>query len=126
MDDAALTSMLGLFPVIAAAVAGAVFASYGGVLAERGLRASIAGRSRCVCGRTLAWWENIPVLSWVALRGRARCCRTTIPVRYVLTEVGGGALGAGLGAGAGWFGVALAAVAGVGVALAGSRNVRRR
>ncbi len=32
-------------------------------------------RSHCrVCNRTLAWWENIPILSWLALRGRCRTC----------------------------------------------------
>ncbi len=44
-------------------------------------------RSTCVCGRQLLWWENIPVFGWVLLRGVARCCKSPIPTRYVLTEV---------------------------------------
>ena len=49
--------------------------------------------SRCTsCSRPLSWFENIPVLSWVALRGRCRTCGTAIPVVYPLVEVVTGAL----------------------------------
>jgi leader peptidase (prepilin peptidase) / N-methyltransferase len=40
------------------------------------------------CERTLEWYENVPVLSYVALRGRCRTCRTPISLRYPLLEVG--------------------------------------
>jgi len=44
--------------------------------------------SRCpTCGRGLRWHENIPVLSWLALRGRCRGCRTRISVQYPLVEL---------------------------------------
>ncbi|MCE9667373.1 prepilin peptidase [Myxococcus stipitatus] len=44
--------------------------------------------SRCPrCGHVLAWYENIPVLSWLALRGRCRGCREPISARYVLVEL---------------------------------------
>lgn len=50
-------------------------------------------RSRCrACGRTLTWWENVPVVSWLALRGRCRTCGTWIGVRYVVVELAVGAL----------------------------------
>jgi leader peptidase (prepilin peptidase)/N-methyltransferase len=43
--------------------------------------------SRCTsCGRALSWYENIPVLSWVALRGRCRTCGARISVQYPLVE----------------------------------------
>ena len=43
--------------------------------------------SRCTsCGRALSWYENIPVVSWVALRGRCRTCRATIAARYPIVE----------------------------------------
>ena len=42
------------------------------------------------CGRALAWWENVPVLSWLALRGRCRTCHAPIGARYVLVELGTG------------------------------------
>ncbi len=45
-------------------------------------------RSRCPhCGHQLAWFENIPVLSWVALRARCRCCAEPISVQYPLVEL---------------------------------------
>ncbi len=50
-------------------------------------------RSHCRnCGRTLAWWENIPLLSWLALRGYCRTCKTKIGWRYPLVEFAVGAL----------------------------------
>jgi leader peptidase (prepilin peptidase) / N-methyltransferase len=50
-------------------------------------------RSRCrTCGRTLTWWENVPVVSWLALRGRCGTCGTWIGARYVLVELAVGAL----------------------------------
>jgi leader peptidase (prepilin peptidase)/N-methyltransferase len=45
-------------------------------------------RSHCRnCGRTLAWWENVPLLSWIALRGRCRTCQSKISWRYPLVEL---------------------------------------
>ena len=45
-------------------------------------------RSHCMsCGRTLAWWENVPLVSWLALRGRCRSCRAWIGWRYPLVEL---------------------------------------
>jgi leader peptidase (prepilin peptidase)/N-methyltransferase len=43
--------------------------------------------SRCPsCGHRIAWYENIPLLSWLALRGRCSACRTPISWRYPLVE----------------------------------------
>jgi leader peptidase (prepilin peptidase)/N-methyltransferase len=43
--------------------------------------------SRCTsCGRELSWYENIPVLSYVALRGRCRTCRARISLMYPVVE----------------------------------------
>ena len=39
------------------------------------------------CGTRLAWFENVPVLSWCGLGGRCRHCRSPIPVRYPLVEL---------------------------------------
>ncbi len=45
-------------------------------------------RSRCPrCGYTLAWFDNVPVLSWLWLRGRCRQCKLPIPIRYPLVEL---------------------------------------
>jgi len=55
---------------------------------------SIVGpRSRCPhCGAQIAAYDNVPVVSWVLLRGRARCCGEPISPRYPLTELTLGAL----------------------------------
>lgn len=45
-------------------------------------------RSRCPkCGHQLSWYENIPLLSWMALRGRCRNCKTPISARYPMVEL---------------------------------------
>jgi leader peptidase (prepilin peptidase)/N-methyltransferase len=45
-------------------------------------------RSRCPkCGHTLSWYENIPLVSWLALRARCRGCKTPISIRYPLVEL---------------------------------------
>jgi leader peptidase (prepilin peptidase)/N-methyltransferase len=41
-----------------------------------------------VCGSPIRPYDNIPVISWLVLRGRCRDCRTRIPVRYPLVEAG--------------------------------------
>lgn len=75
-----------------------VFAFFGGLLigsfltvvAHRVPRAeSVVGpRSRCPgCETQIAAYDNLPVLSWLVLRGKARCCGMTISSRYPLTEL---------------------------------------
>lgn len=45
-------------------------------------------RSRCPkCGHQLAWFENVPLVSWVALRARCRCCTETISPIYPIIEL---------------------------------------
>ncbi len=45
-------------------------------------------RSKCPkCGYQLAWYDNIPVVSWLLLRGKCRSCRTPISARYPLVEL---------------------------------------
>jgi leader peptidase (prepilin peptidase)/N-methyltransferase len=45
-------------------------------------------RSFCpTCDRQLLWWENVPVVSWLALRGRCHTCHEPISIRYLLVEV---------------------------------------
>lgn len=49
--------------------------------------------SHCTaCNRPLRWYENIPVVSWAALRGRCRTCHAPISVRYPVIEAITGAL----------------------------------
>ncbi|KRB35453.1 MULTISPECIES: A24 family peptidase [unclassified Acidovorax] len=50
-------------------------------------------RSRCpACGHLVRWHENIPVLSYLFLRGRCSSCKTRISPRYPLVELATGAL----------------------------------
>ncbi len=48
--------------------------------------------SHCACGQPIAWYDNIPILSWFLLRGKARCCGRPYSFRYAFVE----ALTAGL------------------------------
>lgn len=45
------------------------------------------------CGARIRWYDNVPVLSWLALRARCRSCGTPIPPLYPLVELLGGLLG---------------------------------
>lgn len=44
------------------------------------------------CGSSIRWWQNIPILSWLALRGKCANCRAPISPRYILVEMLGGVL----------------------------------
>src|SRR5262245_23744077 len=53
--------------------------------------------SHCpACGAKLRLYDNIPIISYLALRGRARCCKAKISPRYPAVELIGGALGVAL------------------------------
>lgn len=49
---------------------------------------SLGGRSACPhCGNQIAWYDNIPLVSYLVLRGRCRVCRAPIGLRYPLVEL---------------------------------------
>ena len=51
----------------------------------------VKGRSYCpTCNHTLAWYDLLPVLSYIIVRGKCRYCRAKIPVKDTLLEVFGG------------------------------------
>ena len=57
----------------------------------------VSPRSRCIaCGKAIAWYDNIPVVSWLLLRARCRNCGVRISPRYVLVEVATGILAVAL------------------------------
>lgn len=72
------------------------------------------------CGGQIKPYDNVPVLSWLLLRGKCRACGTRISVRYPLVELGTGALFAVMAVrfGADWVLPAYLYLAAVGVALA--------
>ena len=82
-------------PVVISFLGGLMGGSFISVVAHRvPRRESVVGpRSRCPsCGTQIAAYDNIPVFSWLLLRGRARCCGAPISPRYPLTELALGAL----------------------------------
>jgi len=44
------------------------------------------------CQTPIRWYDNLPVVSWLVLRGRCRSCRSSISIRYPLVELASGAL----------------------------------
>jgi leader peptidase (prepilin peptidase)/N-methyltransferase len=43
--------------------------------------------SHCACGKAISWYDNVPILSWFILRGRARCCGRPYSFRYPFVEL---------------------------------------
>jgi leader peptidase (prepilin peptidase) / N-methyltransferase len=87
VDRTATTIFLFLF--------GLLIGSFLTVVAHRVPRGEsiVGGRSRCpACGAQIAAYDNVPILSWLLLRGQARCCGAPISPRYPLTELAAGAL----------------------------------
>ncbi|MDX6609953.1 MAG: leader peptidase (prepilin peptidase) / N-methyltransferase [Solirubrobacterales bacterium] len=81
--------------VLIAFLAGLATGSFATAVAHRIPRGiSIAfARSQCpACGARIAAYDNVPLFSWLQLRGRARCCGARISPRYPLTELAVGAL----------------------------------
>jgi leader peptidase (prepilin peptidase)/N-methyltransferase len=84
--------MLVVIAVFAALFGGAL-GSFAGVVASRGFRGSLDGRSRCdSCGRTLSWYELIPIVSYPVLRGHCRTCHARVGRAVYAWEVGGALL----------------------------------
>lgn len=81
--------------LVLAGVLGAVVGSFLNVVAWRLPRGEsvVKPRSRCPgCGTEVRARHNVPVLSWLALRGRCASCRAPISVRYPLVEAATAAL----------------------------------
>ncbi|HET9554208.1 MAG TPA: prepilin peptidase [Anaeromyxobacteraceae bacterium] len=100
MDQAALDALRPYF-VAWSALLGATVGSFLNVVIARlpaGLSV-VRPRSRCPrCEAPIAWYDNVPVLSWLLLRARCRSCGAPISARYPLVEL----LVAALAAAAAW------------------------
>jgi leader peptidase (prepilin peptidase)/N-methyltransferase len=96
LDTALITETLRVLWLAFGVVVGASLGSFANVVVwrvPRGLSIVHPG-SRCpACGKDIPPWNNLPVASWLVLRGRARCCGVPISPRYVLVEVTGAVLG---------------------------------
>jgi leader peptidase (prepilin peptidase) / N-methyltransferase len=70
----------------------------------------IRPRSRCPgCGTPIAWYDNVPILSWLILRGRCRSCGKGISIQYPLVELAVALVWLGMAL---WLGPGLEAVRG--------------
>lgn len=88
-------------PVLCSAVFGGVVGSFLNVVVYRlphGI-SLITPPSHCpICKKPIRWFDNVPVLGWIMLRGRCRHCRCPIPVRYPAVEAVTAAMFGGLAA----------------------------
>lgn len=78
------------FVWVAAFAWGAAWGSFFNVAIHRWPRGMsvVSPPSHCpACGASIRAWHNIPLLGWLVLRGKARCCQAAIPVRYPLVEL---------------------------------------
>ena len=79
------------FVLVVLGVLGLVVGSFLNVVVYRvpnGLSV-VAPPSACPhCGARISWFDNVPLLSWIQLRGRCRRCSGPISVRYPLVELG--------------------------------------
>jgi leader peptidase (prepilin peptidase)/N-methyltransferase len=69
---------------------GLAFGSFLNVVAARVplKRSLVSPGSACMsCGHELAWYDNVPLVSYAVLRGRCRSCGTGIPLRYPAVEL---------------------------------------
>ena len=81
-DDAVVALVAGLF--------GAVIGSFLNVCIVRwpAEQSVIKPRSRCPkCGLQIAWYDNIPIVSWLALGSKCRVCKTPISILYPAIEL---------------------------------------
>jgi leader peptidase (prepilin peptidase)/N-methyltransferase len=80
---------------IAAFLWGALWGSFANVLIHRlpAGESIVSPRSRCPgCSTPIPWYDNVPILSYLLLRGRCRRCDEPIALRYLLVELLGGLL----------------------------------
>ncbi|HCL98457.1 MAG TPA: prepilin peptidase [Fervidobacterium sp.] len=72
-------------------IIGAIFGSFANVLIYRpmaGLKLTEPRFSICPnCGATIRWYDNVPILSYLVLRGRCRDCGAKISIRYPIIEI---------------------------------------
>lgn len=79
-----------IFEIVCFFVFGLIFGSFGNVVIHRLPldKSVVRPRSQCPsCNTQIKWYDNIPVFSWVLLKGRCRECQIKISWRYPLVEV---------------------------------------
>ena len=114
---------MAVLTVVLCGVLGLLIGSFLNVVVHRvpAGRSVVRPGSACpACGEPIGPADNVPVLSWLLLRGRSRCCGTRISARYPLVEAGTGAAFAAVAAwqGVTWLLPALLYLAAISIALA--------
>ncbi|MEX0324167.1 MAG: A24 family peptidase [Puniceicoccaceae bacterium] len=87
MDD---TLILSIYLNTLVFVIGACVGSFLNVVIYRmpAGKSVVRPRSQCKCGKFIAWYDNIPILSWFILRGKCRHCGEKFSFRYPAIELG--------------------------------------
>ena len=77
-----------IFLVVVAGILGLLIGSFLNVVAYRvPAKISLLRESRCPhCDAPIKWWQNVPVISWIALRGKCANCKAPISARYPIVE----------------------------------------
>lgn len=81
--------MVDIFGVVVSLLLGFIAGSFLNVVIIRlhTGKTIVLGRSACMtCNKTLAWWELIPVLSYIFLRGKCSSCRSSVSLQYISVE----------------------------------------
>lgn len=71
-------------------IAGTIIGSFLSVVILRSIRSEnwVSGRSHCdSCGAQLAWYDNVPLLSYFVLKGKCRSCKELIPPLHLMLEL---------------------------------------
>ncbi len=86
-----------LFLTILSGMLGGALASFSSVVIDRVPRGEsiLWPASACAaCHARITWHDNVPIVSWLALRGKCRICRAKIPLKLLVLETAGTSLGA--------------------------------
>src|SRR5271154_4161927 len=89
-DVASLEHTINVFRQVTAFVVGLSIGSFLNVVIARLPEnlSIVSPRSRCPkCGAGIAWYDNLPLVSWILLLGKCRNCRTPISIRYPTVEL---------------------------------------
>lgn len=88
-DYAQFSAVFPWFFPVAAFLIGACVGSFLNVVIYRVPKEEsiVTPGSHCACGQAIKWHDNVPILSWLVLRGRARCCGRAFSFRYPFVEL---------------------------------------
>lgn len=88
-DFADISSLFPWFFSCGVFVFGAIIGSFLNVCILRipAGRSVVRPGSHCACGAPIRWYNNIPIISWFILRGRAPCCGRSFSIRYAAIEL---------------------------------------